>query len=40
MPEESFENVAPTIFQRVSFAVQRLNAACPADTFPVSESAP
>jgi len=28
------------LFQRLSVAVQRFNAVCLADTFPVSESAP
>jgi len=28
------------LFQRLSVAVQRFNAACLADTFPISESAP
>ena len=28
------------LFQRLSVAVQRFNAACVADTFPISESAP
>jgi len=28
------------LFQRLSVAVQRFNAACLADTFPISESTP